>query len=103
MEDVYRAIDKIFKSEADKFYTIRGMLTKGQWRYFACVAQEGILAQPTSGKFLNKYKLGTPAASKRYLDALVDKELIYEDRFCEEPKYFVYNVFLSRWLENYYK
>lgn len=99
IEDVYKAIDRIYKSETDKFYTIRGMLTKGQWRYLRCVAQEGTLTQPTSGKFLNKYSIGIPASSKRYLEALIDKELIYEDRYSEEPEYFVYNVFLSRWLE----
>jgi len=103
MDDVYGAIDRIFKSESDKFFTIRGMLTKGQWRYLGCVAKEGMLTKPTSGVFLNKYKLGTPAASKRYLISLVDKELIYEERVGEELTYCVYNVFLSRWLESQMK
>jgi len=100
MTDVYAAIDKIFKSETDKFYTIRAMLTKGQWKYLGCVAKEGKLSQPTSGKFLNKYKIGTPASSKRFLQALLDKELLYEDNSSGETNYIVYNVFLSRWLES---
>jgi len=99
MDDVFAAINMIFRSEADKFFTIRGMLTKGQWRYLECVAKEGVLTQPTSGGFINKYKLGTAAASKRCLLSLIDKELIYEDRSGESPSYCVYNVFLSRWLE----
>lgn len=99
MNDVRLAIDRIFESDKDKFYTIRGMLTKGQWKYLGYVAKEGILKQPTSGKFLTKYKIGTPAASKRCLEALIDKELIYEDRTSPDPEYCVYNVFLSRWLE----
>lgn len=101
MGDVYKAIDLIFSTEADKFYTIRAMLTKGQWKYLKCVALEGILKQPTSGRFLNKYSIGTPASSRRMLEALVDKELIYENRTKEGSEYFVYNVFLSRWLEKY--
>lgn len=100
MKDVYAAIDRIFESETDKFYTIRAMLTRGQWKYLGCVAKEGALKQPTSGKFLNKYNIGTPASSKRLLQALLDKELLYEDVSGEEPQYFVYNVFLSRWLES---
>ena len=99
IEDVYKAIDLIFRTEADKFYTIRAMLTKGQWKYLECVAKEGILRQPTSGKFLNKYDLGTAASSKRMLKSLLDKELLYETRTDNGSEYCVYNVFLSRWLE----
>ena len=99
IEDVHKAMDLIFRTEADKFYTIRAMLTKGQWKYLECVAKEGILRQPTSGKFLNKYDLGTAAASKRMLKSLIDKELLYENRAEDGSEYCVYNVFLSRWLE----
>lgn len=99
VEDVNKAIDLIFRTEADKFYTIRTMLTKGQWKYLECVAKEGILKQPTSGKFLNKYDLGTAASSKRMLKSLLDKELLYENRTEDGSEYCVYNVFLSRWLE----
>lgn len=99
MEDVYAAIDRIFKSETDKFFTIRAMLTKGQWKYLTCVAKEGVLRQPTSGDFLNKYKIGTPASSKRYLSSLLDKNLLYEEKSLSGSEYCVYNVFLSRWLE----
>ena len=99
MKDVYAAIGRIFRSEEDKFFTIRTMLTKGQWKYLECVAKEGVLRQPTSGAFLNKYRLGTPAASKRTLTSLVEKELVYEEKSSDAPEYSVYNVFLSRYLE----
>lgn len=99
ISDVYKAIDLIFRTEADKFYTIRTMLTKGQWKYLECVAKEGILKQPTSGRFLNKYDLGTAASSKRMLKSLLDKELLYETHTENNSEYCVYNVFLSRWLE----
>lgn len=99
IEDVYKAIELIFRTESDKFYTIRTMLTKGQWKYLECVAKEGTLKQPTSGKFLNKYGLGTAASSKRMLKSLLGKELLYEMRTEDGSEYYVYNVFLSRWLE----
>ncbi len=99
MADVFRAIDLIFRTESDKFYTIRTMLTKGQWKYLGSVAKEGTLNQPSSGKFLNKYGLGTAASSMRMLKSLMDKELIYENRTETGSEYCVYNVFLSRWLE----
>lgn len=99
MRDVYAAIDRIFKSEQDKFFTIRSMLTKGQWKYLGCVAKEGILRHPTSGTFLNKYRLGIPATSKRFLSSLIEKDLICEEKTMDGSEYSVYNVFLSRWLE----
>jgi len=98
IEDVNKAIDLIFRTESDKFFTIRAMLTKGQWRYLGCVAKEGVLTQPASGAFLSKYKIGTPASSKRYLESLIAKDLIYEDH-SNGTRYTVANVFLSRWLE----
>ncbi len=99
MNDAYSAIDRIFKSEADKFFTIRSMLTAGQWRYLEYVAKEGVVKHPASGKFVNKYKIGTPAASKRYLTSLIEKDLIYEEKSLDGSEYCVGNVFLSRWLE----
>lgn len=99
IEDVYYAINSIFSSEADKFYTIRAMLTKSQWRYLGAVAKEGRVTQPTARDFLLKYKIGTPAASMRCLKALVDKELLLENVTAGGTEYSVYNVFLSRWLE----
>ena len=99
MENIYAAIDRIFKSETDKFFTIRAMLTKRQWKYLTCVAKEGVLKQPTAGAFLNKYKIRTPASSKRYLTSLLEKNLLYEEKSLSGSEYCVYNVFLSRWLE----
>lgn len=101
MENVYTAIEAIFDSETDRFYTIRNMLTKGQWKYLAAVAKEQVVKQPTSSTFLEKYKLGAASSAKRYLDALVEKELILESITMEGNEYSVYNVFLSRWLERY--
>ncbi len=101
MENVYRAIEAIFDSETDRFYTIRNMLTKGQWKYLTAVAKEQVVKQPTSSVFLEKYKLGAASSAKRYLDALVEKELILESTSMEGNEYSVYNVFLSRWLERY--
>jgi hypothetical protein len=41
----------------------------------------------------------SPASSKRAFDALIEKEMIYEEND-ENGLYFsVYDLFLSRWLE----
>ncbi len=50
--------------------------------------------------FLQKYNISTTANSQRLLESLVDKELILANSTIEGVSYSVYNVFLSRWLEN---
>ncbi len=99
MSDVNAAIERIFDSETDRFYTIRNMLTRGQWKYLTAIAKEQIVRQPTSSAFLEKYRLGAAASSKRTLASLVEKELVLETLTEYGSEYCVYNVFLSRWLE----
>ena len=55
--------------------------------------------QPQSKAFLAKYKIGTPANSKRALEALLDKEMIFKEEDLRNSWYQVYDVFLSRWLQ----
>jgi hypothetical protein len=63
------------------------------------VAKEGKVYRPQSGEFLNRYSLGTPAGTKRAIDALLVKEMIFEDSDSGGTYYSVYDLFLSRWLE----
>ena len=52
-----------------------------------------------SGEFLSRYSLGAPAGTKRAIDALLTKEMIYEESDSIGAYYSVYDLFLSRWLE----
>jgi hypothetical protein len=63
------------------------------------VAKEGKVYRPQSGEFLSRYSLGTPAGSKRAIDALLAKEMIFEESDSSGTFYSVYDLFLSRWLE----
>ena len=48
---------------------------------------------------VQKYALGSPASSKRAYDALLEKEMIYEENDRQGSYFSVYDLFLSRWLE----
>ena len=76
------------------------MLTSNQWNYLKAVAKEQTLEKPYSSQFIQKYNIGTTANSQRILESLVDKQLILASSTIEGVSYSVYNVFLSRWLEN---
>jgi len=90
---------EILDEQEKTFLQYRHLLTSNQWQLLMAVAKEGKVYKPQSGEFLNKHSLGTPAGSKRALDALLDKEMIYEEGDSSGKYYSVYDLFLSRWLE----
>ena len=99
MRDLYETANAILQQRVSTFLEQRSLLTTGQWQYLTAVAKEGTLLQPTSAKFLSKYKLGSPSAAQRMLEALLEKEMILKNTTLEGNTYRVYNVFLMRWLE----
>lgn len=77
----------------------RRLLSPVQWQLLIAIAKEERVFQPQSKAFLAKYKIGTPANSKRALEALLDKEMIFQEEDLRNSWYQVYDVFLSRWLQ----
>jgi hypothetical protein len=90
---------EILDEQEKTFLQYRHLLTSNQWQLLMAVAKEGKVYKPQSGEFLSNHSLGTPAGSKRALDALLDKEMIYEESDSSGRYYSVYDLFLSRWLE----
>jgi len=99
-EDVLRSAAQILKENEQTFIQWRDLLTSNQWNYLKAVAKEQIVEKPFATQFIKKYNIGTSANSQRLLESLVDKELILANSTLEGVSYSVYNVFLSRWLEN---
>lgn len=83
------------KSQRDVFQTYRRLLTSNQWLLLKGIARERGAKQVMGGEFVRKYGLGSPSSVQTALDALYDKELIYE----EDNRLFPEDVALSRWLE----
>ena len=83
------------------FFQYRSLLTASQWQLLAAIAKEEKLFQPNARQFISKYKLGTPSNVKRSLDALMAKEMIFQEPAAEGTYYSVYDCFLSRWLEKF--
>ena len=59
------------------------------------IAEEGKVGQITSGKFAKRYGLVSPSAVKSAVNALLDKDLITQDK----GVYQVYDKFLEIWLK----
>lgn len=96
-ETLSRVLFEILKEREPVYFNYRKLLTEHQFNLLKAVAKEGTVIQPTSGDFMLKYGLGTASSVRTALQALMDKELVFE----EAGKYALNDVFLSRWLERY--
>ena len=94
---IQRIFSEILKENEPIYYNYRNLLTEYQFKLLKAIAKENAVAMPNSKDFIYKYKLNSPSSVESALKPLSDKEMIYY----EEGKYLVYDVFLSRWLEQY--
>ena len=99
MEDVYSSISFILDSEKERFLEIRRLITRSQWKMLKAIASEGTVSQITSSAFLTKYGIPSSSAALRNIKALMEKELVLAEPTDQNVTYSVYNVFLSRYLE----
>ena len=88
-------IFEYLQSQRDIFHTYRRLMTSNQWLLLRGIARERGAKLVMGGEFVRKYGLGSPSSVQTALDALYDKELIYE----EDGRLFSEDVALSRWLE----
>jgi hypothetical protein len=102
VETVKIACFELLKRNEPVFYQYRQLLTTAQWNFLIAIAKEGEVKQLTAQKFIAKYGIGTPANARRISRSLIEKELLLELSNKKETSYRVYDVFLSRWLENEY-
>lgn len=76
------------------YQTLTMFLTNNQFALLKAIAQAGIVAQPQSLDFIQRYSLPTTSSVKSALEVLIDKDLVYRT-----PKgYIVYDRFMGLWL-----
>ena len=92
---IERLFQEILQENQSVYYNYRKLLTANQWSLLQGIAQEKGARQVMGSDFIRKNELGTPSSVQTALQALQDKEMIFE----EEGRWWVYDVFLSRWLE----
>jgi len=102
MTEAKEACKNIFSQNEPVFLQYRRLLTPAQWNFLIAVAKEETLVQPTAKEFLMKYKIGTPAHAKRLINAMIDKDLVIAKPARTETTYYLYDIFLLRWLQSVY-
>jgi len=88
-------LESILKENEAVYINYRNLLTEYQWKVLIAIAKEGNAKLITSKEFITNYKLGTPSSVHTAVKSLLNKEMIYK----EQDDYFIYDVFLERWLE----
>jgi hypothetical protein len=82
-----------------QYLSYRNLIPAHQFKLLQAAAIENGVTQPTSGKFITSYSLTSASSVSTSLKALNEKEMIV----FENDRWFVYDVFFSRWLEYHYK
>jgi len=94
-DEVNKTFTKILNENESVYYGYRTLLPEQQWKLLRAIALEPGVEQITSGEFMNKYSMVSHSTVRSALKSLISKEFVYMER----GKYYVYDVFLSRWLE----
>lgn len=90
---------KLLFDNRHTYFTFRNLLTRGQWRLLEAIGHEHVMKSPTSNDIRNRYHLGNSSSIHRSLEALLDKEMIFQTMNDKGTSYEVYDLFFSRWLQ----
>lgn len=85
----------LFQDNEAYYFEYRNLITTLQWKLLIAIAKESGASNTSSSSFIREYGLSNPSSVARGIKALQEKELIYKTG----ENYYVYDVFLSRWLE----
>lgn len=93
-DDIRKAIVEQVSSSNTYFESVINLIADKQYEVLKAIAKEGIVKEPTNGKFIHKYQLKSASSVTSAIKALVEKELVYRT----EKGYIVYDRFFGLWL-----
>lgn len=94
-EQVNAAILSILVGREPQFESLSQFFTDNQFSLLKAIAKEGIVAQPTAGRFIKSHNLSGASSTKAALKVLEDKELVYR----KPEGYIIYDRFMDLWLK----
>ena len=95
IDDLQPAIDYIIDFTQSTYEDLMYQLPEKQSIVLKAIADEGKAQQITSGSFVKKHSITSPSAVKSAVNALLDKDLITQNK----GTYQVYDKFLELWLK----
>ena len=95
IEQVNAAILSILAGREPQFESLSQFFTDNQFSLLKAIAKEGIVAQPTAGRFIKSHNLSGASSTKAALKVLEDQELVYR----KPEGYIIYDRFMDLWLK----
>lgn len=97
--DIEKKKELILKEKEDIYYTMRRILSKGQWKVIEAFAEEGKVYEPYGKKFMQKFRFTNSSTIRRVVTYCLDKGLLYQSNDGQESYFELDDIFLRRWLE----
>ncbi|MEX0812086.1 MAG: ATP-binding protein [Chitinophagales bacterium] len=88
---------EVINQESPILSNYSNLLTDMQWKVLLAVAKEEPLKNPQSKNFIEQYHLGASSSVSTALKKLIEKELVIQ----EESSYYIHDVLMTRWLQNF--
>lgn len=98
-EDIHNMKETILKEKEDIYYTLKRVVSKGQWKVIAAFAREGKVYEPYGKTFMQKYGFSNSSTIRRVVQFCVERGLLYQSQDGEESFFEIDDVFLRRWVE----
>ena len=95
-DDVHETLNLWLQENTPVYQTYCNLITDRQLAVMRAIAKEGVVSEPGSGAFLQKYQLGAYSTVRSAIMALEEKELLYRD---VKEGYSVYDRFFGLWLQ----
>lgn len=94
---VLLTLNRLLQEEAASYQMYCRLITDRQLQVLRAIAKEGIVKEPGSNRFLQKYQLGAYSTVRGAILTMIDKELLYQN---DDGSFVVYDKFFGYWLRN---
>ena len=95
IDDVNREIVNLVDSKSPQYESLAQFLSSNQFNLLKAIASEGLVTEPTGGRFIRRHNILSASIVQSSLRGLLDKEIVYRT-----PRgYIVYDRFMSIWLK----
>lgn len=91
-------LNQLLQEEMPSYQMICRLITERQLQVLRAIAKEGVVKEPGSSAFLQKYQLGAYSTVRSAILNLVEKELLYQQ---DDGSYRVYENFFALWLKQH--